>query len=369
MNVNALLQAPAFQQFAKFEDLIAARLPALLKGQKSREATIISNGNALVFQLPEYPELVFITNGSIERRFQALINGRQVCVTHNLDRLVIPHAKKFSVTIEGKKYELLAEEKLQFNANAAFQEDLYYTHTEKLRIPLQQLAVFVAKTGFSDVNWRNIPLITRSLPEAPQIALFDIEDKEGECIGYFGKEGRGGQFRLGVIGAAFTEEQIDMILEQVDIHGITNAFGFPIRDKEKQAIKAQRLNEIKEKKDLIKFYSDNKITGKEPISTNFHDKVTDDIVAYINHSIQISEEPTLKGMRMVNILTGITMYTYDTKYPAYVTPFTSIEEEEAWYKKVSRYHSKLERAIDALIEGGHIFQVIREHGDGILIQA
>lgn len=380
-------------------ECIVSRMPSIINRTACEGVHIISDGNALVFEIPEYPQLVFIFRG-IEKRFDALVQAKHVCMTHQLESLIIPHALKFEIEFEGTQYLMLAEEKLDIQANEFYQENLYCTHIDKLIPIIRQLATFIAKTEFSDVNWRNIPLLNTSLRNTLQVALFDVDETEGAWTGFFGRKGYLGTKRLGLIGCAFTEEQIDLVLEEAAKLGVKDCWGCKLSMDEKQQYKAKRLKEIALIFDLSQFYlTRGIITGHEPLQVDIaklkldlnvtREWYTDDdnsmitltlrnaleeIIRYINDSIQKSEEPTIKGRRQVNIITGPSMRSFRQKVPVYVTPFSNHDEEKTWVKKVEGFNaygtdSWVNRVITSLIESKYLFNVITEHGCGILIQA
>lgn len=103
-----------------------------------------------------------------EVRFANMVKAKEVCLTDQLDRVVVPHAKK----IEVDGMALIAEECVNINRENNVQEHLYIQ--PELNEKISQIATFIAKTGLSDVsfqltNWkggRRIANIVSSIDKA-----------------------------------------------------------------------------------------------------------------------------------------------------------------------------------------------------------
>lgn len=366
---------------------LQARIKSLMPQILAREEKgiiIVAKANAFVFQLPDYPRWVFKL-GKAEHRFRRLVEGKQVCLNEKLNHLVIPQAQKFDVEYEGETYSFVVEEKLDCDANEFYQEELYYKNRERLDSVIQQLALFIAKTHFGDVNFRNIPILSSST-ESIQIGLFDLEDSEGPQIGLLGHKGFLGTKRMGLLGCTYTDQQMALLFAEA----------VKVTDVDEQACKEQRRKELAGDLALREFYQQKKIEGKEPLQVDYDSldlseskefvvddrikritlrEAMEDMVKYINESIAISEHPTVKGKRWVNILTFQTHYKYSPK-KHYGTPFSSQSEEKEWHQRSFIYEdtenddedSWLERIVDLLIKNKYIFQINMRHGNGISIQ-
>jgi hypothetical protein len=143
----------------------------------------------LVFSLGSIPNLIFklkrIDDGTdlseqcrlSKQRFDNMVKARAVCIMNGLDLLAIPHAKKFSLS---NGMILIAEERLKIDSDGNRQKE-YYRY-KGLEQTVRQLVRFIAKTGFSDVTWQNIPLLDTALeppPEGRHVALVDLEEMVG----------------------------------------------------------------------------------------------------------------------------------------------------------------------------------------------
>jgi hypothetical protein len=145
-------------------DKIQALLSKIQSGQSDSDIEWHGNLNFLVFSLKSVPGLIFKTapfgtsvmragqpmysEQRSEHRFSNMVKAKEICLAHQLNLLVIPHAKKFTVD----KTTFIAEERIAINQNESAHENLY--QLSGLNETAKQLAIFVAKTAFSDVEWR-----------------------------------------------------------------------------------------------------------------------------------------------------------------------------------------------------------------------
>ena len=159
-----------------------------------------------IFELDTVPGLLFKidTHNSMKDRYQNMIYAQTVIRSHQLGQLLIPNAKLFTVELEGKKHEIIAERKIEINPN----EEYFLDYADSLNEAIRQLALFICKTGYSDVEWRNNPILNNSLDGKGnrKIALIDLEEINDPEVGLFGKENT----RRGLVGCV-NEEQGKMI--------------------------------------------------------------------------------------------------------------------------------------------------------------
>jgi len=162
-----------------------------------------------------------------------MITAKEVCLANHLGLLIIPQAKQFSVS----GHSFIAEQTLDFNAKKSGQEHLYHTCANALNETTRQLATLIAKTGFDDVTWRNIPILN----EAPhykgprRIGLIDLEHMNSNVNGFIGVI----DDSCGLIRCV-SEEQIDTVISEARKQGV------PISDT--QALDAKKS---KNKRDSI----------------------------------------------------------------------------------------------------------------------
>lgn len=362
---------------------IQGLVPNILSSKNDDEIEWLSKGNNLVFKLKTNPQLVFkiARDGSSEKtndRFENMIKAKEVCVANQLGLLVIPQAKKFTVNANEKAYSFIAEESLNVDVSDTSQEDLYHTYSTELNETVRQLAIFVAKTGFNDVAWRNIPVLNEAhgYKGPPRIGLIDVEDMQSVVNGFKGD--RNGS--RGLIRCATSEEQIDAIVKEASKRGVN------ITSKEARELKQQRLNELKDNEQLQQMYKQKKITtGKEAIVVDLsslnlnlteeaqievfakdengnviHEnggvkteiqtitlgEVTKGVISEINKLIQHSDAASVKGRR----------YVYLSKSKC---PFNEDEMKQPWLRLI----------IEALVKSGHLFKLDQYDSNGYYIQA
>jgi len=233
-------------------------------GHKSNaEIEWIGTNTTRVFSLKSAPRLVFKTTSDpdIIMRWDNMIKAQATRNRHNLDLLIIPHAKKFTVN----EITLIAEERIDFRGDEDLQEELFMTLPTGLDETVDQLARFIAETGFSDVTWRNIPIID----DAPEftgqrrIALIDFERMNESNIGFFG----GWPGRIGLINCLFTERHIDIALTVAGNYQIL-PMSSPSRQISPLDIKEHRIKMIKTTREtyvkLQQFYIEKGISEKNP---------------------------------------------------------------------------------------------------------
>lgn len=360
--------------------------PKILGRQDDTEITWHARGNNLVFSLTTDPDLIFkmappgrgvvragrtVTAQQLSiLRFANMVKAVEVCTANRLNLLVVPHAKMFN--IDGMT--LIAEERVNINQNESAQEHLY--HLSGLNETARQLAIFIAKTGFSDVEWRNIPLIdtTPEFQGNRQIALVDLEDMDGADTGIFG----GGLGRRGLIRCLHSEEQIDMVLAEAQRQGIRSQNPSP------EQIKARRMEEIQRDRELHQFYERNGIleNARKPIHVadlssldlnleelgQTREKITlrdavIDVIAQINEAIaNAPENAAIKGKRYIRLNTND-----DRKLRLYNRSgidrssflLTEEEEQQIWLRQI----------INALVTKGHLFKLCEVNSHGYFIQA
>ena len=384
---------------------IQTLMPKIQGRQDDAEITWHASGNNLVFSLTTVPNLIFkmappgrgvLRAGGVlsaaqisEERFANMVKAKEVCLAHQLNLLVVPHAQKFNVA----GMTLIAEESVDINQDESAQEHLY--QLSGLNETARQLAAFIAKTGFSDVEWRNMPLVDTA-PEFQgnrRVALIDLEEMDGANTGIFG----GGFGRRGLVRCLASEEQIDVAITEARRHGVVS--------QDAVQIKARRMEEIQSDHQLQQFYMRNGIlenarkliqvddlaslgldleeqglmrTGRrlqtgtgvgnwewETTPVTMEHAITD-VIAAINKGIrETPDNASLKGKRYIRL-------DHDSQ-----------EEENLFLKEYNRLGCKefgfvsdeelnqrwLKRIIDALVAKGHVFRLDKQNAYGYFVQA
>ncbi len=236
---------------------VASIMGHVLKRNSQQGVTYYnSQANHRVFSLDSAPGLVFKLKAdkklcvvgrddSMRARYQSMIFAERVCRIHNLGLLTIPRAKLFTVPFKKEKFDVIAEQKLNISSEKSIQD-------QKL---IQQLIVFIAKTGFSDVEWRNIPLTNDG-----KIALIDIEEMKRPEQGIFGQKKPA---RRGLVRCV-DREHIDFVIKQARKHGIYHK-------ENAAAAKIARLRELDDDKVLKEFYREkNIISGNELLKVDLN---------------------------------------------------------------------------------------------------
>lgn len=380
---------------------IQALLPNILNQNADAEIEWLSTGNNLVFKLKQNPNLVFkiarpnrfgfnkLPSGGEERthsRFKNMIKAKEVCIANQLGLLTIPRANKIIVNAGGIEYALIVEESLDFVSHHSAQEDLYHKYSAEINESVRELATFIAKTGFNDVTWRNIPILkdTNESKSAKRIALIDLEHMNSAVNGFIG-DWNGSN---GLIGCV-SDQQIDFVIEEARKQGVD------LTDNDAQEAKDRRLKQIAEDEKLRTFYEKcGIVNGKEALQVDIDSlgldltetkkiqqyvgnddqgnsnyvkrtltlrKVVEDVISEINRLIQNkSDQASIKGKRYILLNTNedpLRAYNNLGVNSGYI----SCEEDEnkLW----------LRRIITALVDKGYLFKLDKVNGHGYFIQA
>lgn len=359
---------------SKIQDL----MPKIQAGEKDDAIEWFSTGIILVFKIAGSPDFVFkMARGGwvkatdlMDEHFAAMVKAKAVCLIHELGLLVIPHTKK--IKIDG--HTLIAEECLDIATENSVQEEFYHKFSTELNEAVRQLAIFIAKTGFNDVIWPNIPLINESegFHGNRRIGLRDIKRMKSALEGFVGSEN--GSF--GLIRCV-SEEQIDLVIAEARKEGVR------ITDEQIKKAKNFRLEELESDKKLREFHEKHQIIhGKEHLQVNVDTlgldlteedvennnddreqtftlrKVTEDVVAKINELLdKASDQASIKGKRSILFTTNSRPIRFYECLGA-TGLWNEEREKKLW----------LNRIFQALVDQGHLFK-FENTNNGYQIQA
>ncbi|MBS1659068.1 MAG: hypothetical protein JST18_13355 [Bacteroidetes bacterium] len=337
--------------------------------------------NRNVFTLTAFPNLIFKIPQD-HSRFKNMVEAQNVCLAHQLDCLIVPHARPVRVG----PHLIIVERRLDIQSDESAQEDLY--RLPGLDETIRQLAIFTALTGFSDVTWRNIPLIdtANDFEGNRKIALIDLEEMRSARTGFFGAAW---PFRRGLVDCLHSAEHIDIALAEARNHNVRGHYA---------EIKARRLQEIEEDGRLQQFHERtgclndprklievadlaslellNLEEEGEIVFYNESDdtdeivkiqkkvtlrEVTLDVIRLINEALaKTPEDASVKGKRyiLLGVNQGIMHAYQNLGYLSHV-PYDSEDDQRQW----------LRRIINALVEKGHLFKLDMVNGHGFFIQA
>lgn len=300
---------------------IQANMPKILTAEPVEGFKFYTSRNDhRVFEVDLAPGLIFkmkvsrysrsgsITkDDSISARYQKMLLAQEVCRVHRLGLLVIPKATLFTLTAGNTEYEILAELKLDITPNAISQEQYYEDDADSLDEAIRQLAIFICKTGYSDVEWRNNPVLNNSLDSNGhrKLALIDIEEMGSTAIGLFG-----GRYKRGLVRCV-TERQGHIVYQVAQEHRHDTSFFAESH--------ANRLRELKEKKALRQYYQQrNIVRGNEPIVVDVEtidfspdsqeskkvQTVARNLIDIINDALaKSSPDESINGRRLIHINT------------------------------------------------------------------
>lgn len=295
-----------------YQEMISSFLNILEEEENSEVKFHSSRPGRRVFELKEFPGLIFKMdlheNDSMQSRYENMIHAQTMIRTHGLNFLVIPQAKMFSIDRNGKNYAVIVERKMDFNPHLAMQDKYFQDYAVTLEEAIRQLAIFICKSGYSDANWTNNPILNNSLDANGnrKIGLIDLEDFNSPALGLFGLK----DFRKGLVRCVHADHA-EMIKEIAIQHGIdVSSF---------EEAHARRVEEMENDRKLEAFYlSKGIIMGNEPLSVDektldFPEyperaeelkKVTQKLIKELNEQIsKTSPENSIKGRRKILIET------------------------------------------------------------------
>lgn len=204
------------------------RVQYLLKRREDANTTFYGAGinNYLVFGLDAEPELIFKLaffpddDSFLNDRYEKTIFAKTVIRTHQLGLLIIPNTKLFTVTLRKRKHAVIVEQKMDIDQDIDVQEQSFLDYADSLNEAVCQLALFICKTGYSDVAWRNNPILNNSLDEKGnrKIVLVDLEELDSPEVGLFGEENK----RRGLVGCV-NEKQGKMVKIIAEKEGISTS--------------------------------------------------------------------------------------------------------------------------------------------------
>jgi hypothetical protein len=228
------------------EEKIKQLIPLIKNSQENDQIQWLSKKETRVFRLAGISDLVFKMNfakeehilgewlnGSekIRNRFKNNIKSQAACQAHHLDRLIIPQAKIFDLTdVEGNEYSVIAEESLDIRENR-FQEEFYQDGSIGLDQSVQQLATFIAITGFNSFTVQNIPVLGDR-----RIALIHLE--------YLAEPKRG---IINLVNCLYSKNQLDTVLKIAKQSGI-------IAQYEGELLSERRMDHITIQRGRLNFY-------------------------------------------------------------------------------------------------------------------
>ncbi len=177
----------------------------------------VYSGDTTVMTIKVAKGIIFKMNfgdsGVIKSRYKKMLLAEDVCRKKGLNLLKIPRAKMFSINVKlsdgarAKEVSVIAEQFLQVAPTEKAMEEDFYKQGAKLDGAIAQLAKFICETGYSDVEFRNNPVIRENNGPA-KIALLDIEEMTEERVGLFGVSW---PRRSGLVACAVSREQIDAV--------------------------------------------------------------------------------------------------------------------------------------------------------------
>lgn len=175
-------------------DDLLKNFEAILKKEDSKQLFFYPSQDChRVFSLVEYPLWIFKINlnpnpsYSIKNRYEQILEAETIIRTYNYKHLKIPRCQLINLEFQNSKYDVLIEEKLEFDDSLKFQKQAFTSSDPQTQEALCELAVFICKSGYSDLAYRNNPILKTS-SERCQIGLIDLEHFESSPWGLCGTD-------------------------------------------------------------------------------------------------------------------------------------------------------------------------------------
>jgi hypothetical protein len=362
--------------------------PRIMAKKKGQGITFYnSQDQHSVFSLDVAPDLIFKMqrdhvaqavgrDNSMKARYNQMVYAKGICLKHGLNHLVVPQAALIRVPIYGKEYELLIEQKLDFDPHLSQQEEHFKGLGERLRPAVEDLTQFICLTGYNDLEPRNNPVLDVAEAE-PKIGLIDIEFMKDPRSGLYGGQGQG---LVNIVG-----------LQQIErIQAVATAHKLNSEEPYQRAI-ASRTQQNEEDKRLAAFYTQRNIHGDEqlvanPAQLDFSQhplnpqkqlpadvaarvqKLAKKVIKKINKEIsKKSPGETVAGRRCVMI------DTHSDKFSALSTTLVDKAVEQAHQARLitdEQYYRAtfLGYAVQKLVDLGLVFKVKKHNAGGYLLQ-
>ncbi|KAF3361864.1 Uncharacterized protein PHSC3_001631 [Chlamydiales bacterium STE3] len=321
-----------------------------------------------VFTLDTVPDLIFKSGESMVARYQNIIKAQTIVRTHQLNLLVIPNAQLFTLNIGGKEHAIIAEKRVDIDYYESVQEQHFQDYADSLNETIRQLAIFICLSGYSNVEWRNNPILNEAFDEHGnrKIALIDLEKCKAPEAGLFGRSCRG------LVGCV-TEEQGKIVLNIARQYGISTKWFDTAHD--------VRKKEIADGHRLQKYYAKKNITtGDKPVqidenSLDFSDHpkeaerlkaITKDLIKAINEKIsETSAEDTIKKRRYIYINTNEGPFKYLDR-----EEFDNITDQSPYpIDEEFNDASYLGHIVKKLVKLRVIYGLVKRNGYGYYLQA
>ncbi|MCB1115942.1 MAG: hypothetical protein KDK71_05675 [Chlamydiia bacterium] len=245
------------------EDFIKNNIDACTRGTSTEGKTDYNaQQNYRVFTLDCAPGLVFkmfsqSIHGSyqpIQAQYTNLKNAHAIRNEHHLDLLKFPKAGYTTLEVGGRKYELLALEKLDVNQDRSDQASLFIQQGKTLNEAVRQLAVYICLQGESDIKYGNIFAMEESNDlQLRSIGVVDFGERKGAKTGLWGGIGSG----IGLIGCVNKEQ--GLIVKKVAKQCGVSTASF-------DHVYQYRLEELKTWEKVNQYHQEKGIKGDEPLT-------------------------------------------------------------------------------------------------------
>ncbi|MBM3201038.1 MAG: DUF648 domain-containing protein [Chlamydiae bacterium] len=383
----------------EFIKKISTLIPEITRSQDDERIVWLSKAENLVFRLADDPNHVLklvkphhnfnslsLPEGGeneTRERFQNIVMAKQICANNNLAHLVIPQTSLFSAYYNNHEYAIIIEENLNFDPDETDQKCHHKTYESELTNAVKELATFIAKTGFNDVTWRNIPIIKEDEAYIGQrrIALIDLEHMQNVRNGFLG-DGNGS---CGLISCV-SRKNMNIVIDEMKRNGIQ------LTSQETMPYITNARNEEFFNNRLHEYYTQRNMTkGNAPITVNIENlglnldelgeisifeestqefvsrnislrEVAQEVIDEINRIIENNtSKATIRAKRLAHL------HLSHDKFMRYrhlglprekIAPDTEEEEANLWINQICR----------ALVNNYAVFEV-KKARNGLLIQA
>lgn len=203
MDKESFIESPYYKTYDRFaKSLMDIPVDKINEIQENFDTIILkkyenifyydTHPSKVIFEFRDNNQFIFkITNeeNSI-KRYNNFLFAKYICDKFKLDLIKIPNTIIIDMICNGKNVKFTIEEKVDIMDTGQTRTE-FEKNPDLLDDTVYQLITFTVNTGFSDIDYRNIPIIKEDYKNdgniKKRIALIDLEDMDSVTIGLFGK--------------------------------------------------------------------------------------------------------------------------------------------------------------------------------------
>lgn len=283
-------------------------LRKILVGEPEAPQHTRLEGRNYVFKITDFPGYVFKVVKDGGRRLEEMKRAQNICDLYKLKRLIIPKAMLFDISLPEGTQLVHVEEELNYDRPSSLQEKKFQTIGKPLDKAIRQLAIFICHSSYTDVDYRNNPILNSSDGKV-RIGLLDLEPMP-YSDGIIGDKGKG--MPRGLLNCV-SEDHVSCVVEEVKNHKGTTLSEEDVRFA-RDLLTFYRKRNVSEGRELlpspqIKFSSYPNFSEADQKKLQECAKM---VVEEINDQLlKAPEEHTIRDKRFIKIPFHHSLHTFD----------------------------------------------------------